>query len=221
MLLKPSRQVRGRAYDGPLASLSFADQFADHDQAGCYAHASGKRRTSQLRKRCSVSVTRSPARTARSALIFMGARPAEIRQDAIAEELRDVTLEPRNLARHGVLVDLNELTQLLRVSAGRKRGRADQIDNITVSCRRSASEGVAVFARSGDARVSTGPGAVDRASAGIAFSTVYAGQEAGRVPEDRLRLAPAGLRASLRHPRECLRVPLQPETAKPCRDIHA
>ena len=49
-------------------------------------------------------------------LIFMGTRPAEVRQDAIAEELRDVALEPRNLARHGVLVDLDEFTQLLRVA---------------------------------------------------------------------------------------------------------
>ena len=43
--LQPGSQVRSLTDDRPLAGLSFTDQFADNDQTGCDADASGKRRT--------------------------------------------------------------------------------------------------------------------------------------------------------------------------------
>ena len=46
--LQPGGQVRSLTDDRPLASFSFTDQFADDDQTGCDADASGKRCTTPL-----------------------------------------------------------------------------------------------------------------------------------------------------------------------------
>jgi hypothetical protein len=43
-------------------------------------------------------------------------RPAEVRQDAVTQKLRDMAFEPGDLAHHGVLIVLDEVTQLLRVA---------------------------------------------------------------------------------------------------------
>ena len=55
-------------------------------------------------------------------VILMRTRPAEVRQNAVTQKLRDVALEPGDLARHGVLVVLDEVTQLLRVAPRCERG---------------------------------------------------------------------------------------------------
>jgi hypothetical protein len=58
----------------------------------------------------------------------MGARPAEIGEHAIAQELGDVPLESRDLGRDRIPVALHQLTHHLGVEAGRKLGRPDQVD---------------------------------------------------------------------------------------------
>src|SRR5688500_4363165 len=53
--------------------------------------------------------------------------PAEICQHAIAHEVGNVAPEAGNLTNTAVLVASDDLTHLLRVEAGRQRGRADEI----------------------------------------------------------------------------------------------
>ena len=126
--LQSRGQVRGLTDDRTLAGFAFSNQFADDHQAGCDADASGKRCTSGLGKgRDRLSHPHAGANgTLR--LVFMGPRPAEIREHAVAQELGDVAFEPGDLACHGVVVGLHEVMHLLRVAPRGERGRADQID---------------------------------------------------------------------------------------------
>ena len=52
-------------------------------------------------------------------VIFIGDRPAEIGEHAVAQKLRDVAAKPPDRARDGFLVDADELVHLLRIEARR------------------------------------------------------------------------------------------------------
>ena len=113
----------------PLAGFPFAHQVANDDQTRRNADASGKGGApAVLQTRNRLESTRSPGANSALCLIFMGPRPTKIREHAIAKEFGDVTLEARDLAHHRVLIELNELTHLLRVEPGCELGRADEID---------------------------------------------------------------------------------------------
>jgi hypothetical protein len=55
------------------------------------------------------------------------ARPAEIGQDAVAQELGNVPLEPADDLGAGSVIGAHDLAQVLRIQARRQLGRADQV----------------------------------------------------------------------------------------------
>ena len=61
-------------------------------------------------------------------IVLVGRRPAEIGQDAVAQELRDVALVPRQLRRDRALVGGHDLARVLGIEAGGERGRAHEVD---------------------------------------------------------------------------------------------
>ena len=107
---------------------AFGDEIAHHDHAGGDADA----RLQMLRggglqaRRGGGDGERGTHRAL--GLVFVRLRPAEVGEHAIAEELRDMALKARNLARHRVLKATDQLTQIFRIELGGQRRRADQID---------------------------------------------------------------------------------------------
>ena len=47
--------------------------------------------------------------------VFARLRPAEIGENAVSQELRDMAIQPRNFSRHRVLVGAHDLMQLFRI----------------------------------------------------------------------------------------------------------
>ena len=60
--------------------------------------------------------------------VLMSLGPAEIGQHPIAHELRDVTVEARNLTSHRVLVAPQDPARFFRIATRRQRRRPDEID---------------------------------------------------------------------------------------------
>jgi len=60
--------------------------------------------------------------------VFACPRPAEIGEDAISQEFRDVALQSRNFSRHRILVRAHDFAQLFRIETAAEFGRADQVD---------------------------------------------------------------------------------------------
>ena len=125
--LQARREVRRLADDRLLPRAALADQVAHDDEAGRDADpgregVAGRR--PELRHRTG-RFQPCPDRALGRVLVRPG--PAEVGEHAVAHELRDVALEARDLARDRVLVGADELAHLLRVEAGRERGRADEV----------------------------------------------------------------------------------------------
>ena len=114
--MQPGGQIRGLPDDRPLAGFSLTGQFADHYRAGCDADPSGKRYTTQIGKGRDRLGHPKPRANCTLRLIFMCTRPAEVRKDAVAQELGYVALEPGDLPHHPVVVGLHEITHRLRVA---------------------------------------------------------------------------------------------------------
>ena len=135
--LQPSCEIGRLAHDGVALPRAFADQVAHHDHAGSDADA-GLQILRRGRRRCRTRHTRlQPRGRGRDGqcrahrtlgVVFMRSRPAEIGEHAVAEELRDMALEARDLAGHCVLVRANQLAHVFRVELGGQRRRADQVD---------------------------------------------------------------------------------------------
>ena len=60
-------------------------------------------------------------------IVLVGARKAEIHQDAVADVVADVAVEPADDLGAGLLVAADHLTQIFRVHPGRKRRGADHV----------------------------------------------------------------------------------------------
>ena len=125
--LQPGGEVRGLADHRLLAGGTFADQFADHDQAGGDADPRRQglpRRRLPSRERVD---DREPRPDRPLGVVLMRLRPAEIGEHAVAHELGDVTLEARDLAGDRALIGVDQRAHVLGVELARERGRADQV----------------------------------------------------------------------------------------------
>jgi hypothetical protein len=129
--LQTRRQVRRLADDRGLRCRSFADLIADdHRPAG---DADPHRELDpggpagcgiQLRHRIDDVETR-PHRTL--GLVLMGARVAEIDQDAVAHVFRDKAVVAPDRRAAAVLIRRDDIAQIFGVHPGRERGRSHQI----------------------------------------------------------------------------------------------
>ena len=119
-------KVRHQPHGRLLVRRAFARQPAHHDGAGADAHARGQ---------ALVGAEAMDQRQARThgalGVVLVGARPAEVGQHAVAEEVGDVAVELGHHARAGLVEGLDQLTHLLgmqvrgsAVSAGPWRSRA-------------------------------------------------------------------------------------------------
>jgi hypothetical protein len=132
-------QVRRLADDPAFLRLAFADQVADHDEAGGDADANPE-----------PVPGRPPAQGGRSGdggrvepsdrgdgieagahgplgIIFVGARKAEINQHAVAHVFGDEAVEAANRLCHAPVIGADHLAQLFGIEPRRQRRRADQV----------------------------------------------------------------------------------------------
>src|SRR5262249_35752552 len=72
-------------------------------------------------------------------IVLMRPRVAEISQDSVAHVFRDKAVEPANDLSDGAMIGGDDLAQILRVESCGEPGEPTRSQNITVSCRRSAS----------------------------------------------------------------------------------
>ena len=124
-----SRREIGRLADhGFFARRAFADQLADHDQAGRDAdprRQGARRRRVELRDATGQLQSRSYRPLG---LIFMRHRPAEVRQHAVAHVLGDVAVPAPDHPGATILIRADHPAHVLGIEPRRERGRADQID---------------------------------------------------------------------------------------------
>ncbi len=124
-------QARGEigrvADDVPLGSPSQADDIADDHQSGGDPHAHAQLQTRhRLQRRHGIHDLQSgkdgPLRR-----IFVGARVAEIREDAVSHVAGDESVELGDHARRGFLVQPHDLLRVLRIEPLGQRGRVRQV----------------------------------------------------------------------------------------------
>ena len=123
--LQARREVRRLADDAALLRRALADQVADHDQPGGDADtrlqgASCSRRTDRIDH-----LQPRPHRLL--GVVLMRLRIAEIDQHAVAHVFGDEAVETAHGLGDALLIGGNDLAQVLRVHAGGKRRRADEI----------------------------------------------------------------------------------------------
>ena len=125
--MQTRRQIGRVADHGLFLRRSRSDEIADHDDAGRYADADLQRLTGGSfelpgdRR----DFQRRPDRP--FGVFFMGAREAEIGENAVAHEFRDKPVVARHRARTGVLVAADDIAHVLGIEPRRQRGRADEI----------------------------------------------------------------------------------------------
>ncbi len=125
--LQSGRQIGRLADHRLLLCRPLADQLADHHEPGGDADPAGQGRVAGTQPPDRRD-NRQPGPNSPLRLVLMRHRPAEIGQDTVAHELRDMTFEPQDLAGHGVLIAAQDRAHLLRVEPSRQRRRAHQID---------------------------------------------------------------------------------------------
>ena len=120
--LQTRRQIGRVADHGLFLRRSRSDEIADDDDAGRYADADLQRLTGGSfelpgdRR----DVQRRPDRP--FGVFFMGAREAEIGENAVAHEFRDKPVVARHRARTGVLVAADDIAHVLGIEPRRQRG---------------------------------------------------------------------------------------------------
>ena len=125
--LQPRGQVRRLADHRLLLGRAFADQLADHDQAGRDADPRRRERlvTGRLQPR---RLRRSRARRAPPArLVLVRLRPAEIGEHAVAHVLGDVAAPALDHLGAAALIGADHRAHVLGIEPRRQRGRAHQI----------------------------------------------------------------------------------------------
>jgi hypothetical protein len=125
--LEAGRDVRGRSERDLLAARAAAD-LADDDGAAMDADPDARPRSEPDRP---VPLERGSDVERRSQcpldVVFGGGRVAEVRQDAVAQVLRDVPLHALDAFDAGVLVARDDFAQALGVEAVRQLRRADEV----------------------------------------------------------------------------------------------
>ena len=125
--LKPGGTVRRFANNCTLFVDTRADEIANHHLAGRNADA--------RRERCPVrrdkSLNRGDCRHRRPygplGVVFMGLRPSEIDEQAIAERLRDIAAETDNFVADRLLVPRDDVLHVLRVEPRGELGRIHEV----------------------------------------------------------------------------------------------
>jgi len=126
--LQPCREIWGIADNRLLLRCAFTDQIADDHQSARDADARQQSLcggSAELRDRM---YDRQSCPNRPFGVILVRPWPAEIGEHAVAHELRDVALEPGDLARDRVLIGADHFAHILQIELRRHRGRADEVD---------------------------------------------------------------------------------------------
>ena len=125
--LDPIGEVRRIAHDGSFLRHPGTDQFAHDHRAGRYSHSRRQRLATgraQLTDR-GQHVEAGAHRPFR--VVLMGARIAEINQQAIAQEPREKAVIGRQYGGTGFLIGADDCMHFFRIEARGERGRADKV----------------------------------------------------------------------------------------------
>ena len=125
--LQTRRQIGCVADHGLFLRRSRSDEIADDDDAGRYADADLQRLTGGSFELPDDRRDFQPRPDGPFGVLFMGARKAEIGENAVAHEFRDEPVVARHRARTGVLVAADDFAHVLGIEPRRKGGRADEI----------------------------------------------------------------------------------------------
>jgi hypothetical protein len=123
--LQARRKVRRLADHAALLRLTRWDQVADHDQSGCNTDPdllrSRRLEPSNYRNQL------KPGLDGSLRVVLMGMRITEVHEDTIPHISGDEPTEVVHGLSDALLIGRNDLSQVLRVHAGGKRGRTDQV----------------------------------------------------------------------------------------------
>ena len=123
--LQARRKVGRLAYYAALLRFTRWDQVTHHDEAGCNADpdllSSARLEPSHRRNQLKPSPYRSLG------VVLMGVRIAKVHKDAIPQISGDEPAEVAHGLGDALLIGRNDLSQVLRVHAGGKRRRTDQV----------------------------------------------------------------------------------------------
>jgi hypothetical protein len=129
--LQTCRQVRGPADDRGFRCRSFADLIADDHRSRSDADPHrefdpGRPRDRSIQLRHGIhDIETRPRRSL--GLVLMGARVAEIRQDAVAHELRDKAVVAPDRSAAPVLERRDDIAQIFGIHLGGERSRPRQV----------------------------------------------------------------------------------------------
>ena len=102
-----------------VAEHAASGEIADDHAAACDADARLKRRASRRLEALDPGNSRKTGANCALGVIFIGQRPSEIGQHAVAKKLRDVASKPLDRACDGFLVGADQVVHLLSVEPRR------------------------------------------------------------------------------------------------------
>ena len=105
-----------------LARPAIPEEIADNHRAGCDADTRSKCLAAEGGQLGYRRRHRKGRANRALSLVLMRPRPTEIGEDAVAQELRDVAANPRDLACGRILIAAQQLAHVLGVVASRERG---------------------------------------------------------------------------------------------------
>ncbi len=123
--LQARRKVGRLAYYAALLRLIRWDQVTHHDESGCNANPDLLRSARLELSHRRSQIKPSPYRSLR--IVLTGVRIPKVHEDAIPQISGDEPAEVVHGLRDPSLIGRNDLSQVFRVHAGRKRGRTDQV----------------------------------------------------------------------------------------------
>ena len=136
--LQPGGEVGRLADDALLLRRAFADQIADDHQPG--GDADARLQLDRLDVEAADSVDRAkPGPDRPLSIVFMRPRVAEIDQNAITHIFCDKPVEASDDFGDGAVIGADDFAQILGIQRGGSAVEPTRSQNITVSCRRSAS----------------------------------------------------------------------------------
>jgi hypothetical protein len=126
--LQSCREVRRLADHALFACRTFADQLANHDQAGGNADPC-RQRFARRRLLPGKGIDNREPRPHRAlGLVLVRLRPAEIGQDAIAHIFRDMAAPVADRLSAATVIGADHGAHILGIEPRRQHGRAHQID---------------------------------------------------------------------------------------------
>src|SRR5262249_36644726 len=123
--LKARRKVRRLAYHHALLRLIRWYEVTHHDQSGCNTNPDLLESVRVEPSHCGNQLKPSPYCSL--GVVLMGLRIAKVHEDAIPDISGDEPAEVAHSLGHAFLIGRDDLSQVLRVHAGGKRGRTDKV----------------------------------------------------------------------------------------------